>query len=59
MESIDDQGNMKNIYLKDSIDLSNIQIISARSGKIIENGKHKQLIENKNLYKEMWDKQNN
>ena len=41
VESIDDQGNMKNIYLKDSIDLSNIQIISARSGKIIENGPNK------------------
>ena len=35
------------------------KIFVLNNGKIIENGKHKQLIENKNLYKEMWDKQNN
>ena len=32
---------MENVYIKDSIDISNIQIISARSGKIIENGPNK------------------
>ena len=32
---------MENIYLKDSIDQTNTQIISAKSGKIIEEGKNK------------------
>ena len=41
VENIDIEGNMKNIYIKDSMDVSNIQIISARSGKIIENGSNK------------------
>ena len=43
VEEIDEQGNMKNIYLKDSIDKTNTQIISARSGKIIEDGLDKYL----------------
>tara|TARA_Y100000591_G_scaffold330456_1_gene361516 strand:+ start:812 stop:1945 length:1134 start_codon:yes stop_codon:yes gene_type:complete len=41
VENIDDKGNMKNVYIKDSIDISNIQIISARSGKIFESGPNK------------------
>ena len=41
VESIDDQGNMKNIYLKDSINEISTQIISAKSGKIIEDGAKK------------------
>ena len=39
VENIDDNGNMENIYLKDSINKFNTQIISAKSGKIIELGK--------------------
>ena len=46
VEKIDDQGNMENIYLKDSIEKNNIQIISARSGRIVENGADKYLILN-------------
>ena len=34
---------MKNIYLKDSVNQLNTQIISAKSGKIIENGSEKYL----------------
>ena len=41
VENIDEKGNMENVYIKDSIDISNIQIISARSGKIIEKGPNK------------------
>ena len=41
VESIDEQGNMENIYLKDSVGETNTQIISAKSGKIIEKGKNK------------------
>ena len=41
VEKIDENGNMENIYLKDSIDQTNTQIISAKSGKIIEEGKNK------------------
>ena len=41
VENIDDKGNMENIYLKDSIDKFNSQIISAKSGSIIEKGKEK------------------
>ena len=41
VESIDENGNMQNIYLKDSIDQKNTQIISAKSGKIIETGSEK------------------
>jgi len=41
VERIDPQGNMENIYLKDSVDKTNTQIISAKSGKIIEKGKDK------------------
>ena len=41
VEEIDDEGNMKNIYLKDSVNKNNIQIISANLGKIIENGPDK------------------
>ena len=43
VENIDENGNMKNIFLKDSVDKANIQIISAQSGKIIENGSNKYL----------------
>ncbi len=43
VESIDENGNMENIYLKDSIEENNTQIISAKSGKIIENGSEKYL----------------
>ena len=43
VESIDENGNMENIYLKDSIEKNNTQIISAKSGKIIENGSEKYL----------------
>ena len=35
---------MKNIYIKDSTDKINTQIISAASGKIIENGSSKTLL---------------
>ena len=41
VESIDNDGNMKNIYLKDSVDKLNTQIISAKSGKIIRRGQDK------------------
>ena len=41
VESIDEYGNMKNIYLKDSINKVNTQIITAKSGKIIEDGAEK------------------
>ncbi len=37
IEDIDEKGKFKNIFLKDSIDKSNIQIITARNGEIIEN----------------------
>ncbi len=43
VESIDDQGNFQNIFLKDSIETSNNQIISAKSGKIVEDGSNKYL----------------
>ena len=43
VEDIDEKGNMENIYLKDSIDKFNSQIISAKSGSIIEKGKKKYL----------------
>ena len=43
VESIDENGNMQNIYLKDSIDQKNTQIISAKSGKIIQTGSEKYL----------------
>ena len=42
VESIDEDGNMKNIYLKDGMN-KNTQIISARMGKIIEDGSKKYL----------------
>tara|TARA_Y100000590_G_scaffold95916_1_gene108892 strand:+ start:372 stop:1505 length:1134 start_codon:yes stop_codon:yes gene_type:complete len=41
VESIDNNGNMENIYLKDSVNKLNTQIISAKSGKIIRRGKEK------------------
>ena len=46
VESIDGEGNMKNIFLKDSLDKVNTQIITARSGKIIEDESNKFLILN-------------
>ena len=42
VESIDEDGNMKNIYLKDGMN-KNTQIISARMGRIIEDGSKKYL----------------
>ncbi len=44
IDEIDEQKNMKNIYIKDSTDKVNTQIISAASGKIIENGSSKTLL---------------
>ncbi len=44
VDKIDHQGNFENIYLKDSIDKSNIQIITAKSGNIIEKDSEKYLI---------------
>ena len=41
VENIDEEGNMKNIFLKDSLDKVNTQIVTARSGKIIEDGSKK------------------
>ena len=35
------------------------KIFVLNNGQIIESGKHEKLLENKNLYREMWDKQNN
>ena len=46
VESIDEEGNMENIFLKDSLDKVNTQIITARSGKIIEDGSNKFLVLN-------------
>ena len=43
VDSVDENGNMQNIYLKDSVDENSTQIISAKSGKIIENGSEKYL----------------
>ncbi len=68
VENIDEKGNMENIYLKDSIDKFNSQIISAKSGSIIERGKEKYLnlkfghildIENNNFNKAKIIKFNN
>ena len=36
VENIDEEGNMENLFLKDSVDNLNPQIITAKSGKIIE-----------------------
>ena len=36
VEKIDEEGNMENLFLKDSVDNLNPQIITAKSGKIIE-----------------------
>ena len=46
VEKIDANGNLQNIFLKDSISDSNNQIISAKSGKIVEKGSDKFLILN-------------
>ena len=43
VEKIDNQGNMKNIFLKDSANEFSAQIISAKSGKIITKGSEKYL----------------
>ena len=43
IDSIDENGNMENIYLKDSLDKISTQIITARSGKIIEEENEKYL----------------
>tara|TARA_B100000029_G_scaffold86291_1_gene76570 strand:+ start:1006 stop:2142 length:1137 start_codon:yes stop_codon:yes gene_type:complete len=44
VEKIDEKGNMKNIYLKDSVNAQNTQIIYSRSGKIYEKGSEKYII---------------
>ena len=36
VENIDEKGNMENIYIKDSVDAINTQIISAKKGNLIE-----------------------
>jgi len=41
VDEIDDQGNMKNIFLKDGINKENVQIISAKKGRIFEKGENK------------------
>ncbi len=41
VDEIDDQGNMKNIFLKDGINKENAQIISAKKGRIFEQGENK------------------
>ena len=43
VERIDEQGIMTNIYLKDSVNKTNTQVISAKSGRIIEKGSEKYL----------------
>ncbi len=43
VDNIDMNGNMENIYLKDSVNQLNTQIISAKTGKIIEKGSNKYL----------------
>jgi len=43
VERIDDEGNFENIYLKDSINKVNTQIIIARSGQLFEDNKSKYL----------------
>ena len=44
VEEIDQQGNMKDIYLKDSVNSGNTQIIYARSGTIYEKDSEKFII---------------
>jgi len=44
VEEIDQQGNMKDIYLRDSVNTENTQIIYARSGMIYEKGSEKFII---------------
>ena len=56
VQSIDDDGNLKNIFLKDNISASNNQIISAKSGKIIEKGSDKFLILNYGQILDLTDK---
>ena len=41
VDSIDENGTMKNIFIKDSVNENNTQIISAKTGKIIESGTNK------------------
>ena len=43
VDSVDEAGNMQDIYVKDSVDENNTQIITAKSGKIIERGSEKYL----------------
>ena len=59
VEKIDDNGNLQNIFLKDSITGSNNQIISAKSGKIVENGSDKFLILNFGQILDLSDKDYN
>ena len=44
VEEIDQKGNMKDIYLRDSVNTENTQIIYARSGMIYEKGSEKFII---------------
>jgi|TARA_B100000929_G_scaffold207627_1_gene165455 lipopolysaccharide export system permease protein len=46
VEKIDDNGDLQNIFLKDSISDYNNQIISAKSGKIVRKGSDKFLVLN-------------
>ena len=43
VEKIDEKGNMENIYIKDSVDVINTQIISAKKGSLIEKNSQKLL----------------
>ena len=43
VEKIDEEGNMENIYIKDSVDVINTQIISAKKGSLIEKNSQKLL----------------
>ena len=56
VEKIDGDGNLQNIFLKDNISTSNNQIISAKSGKIIEKGSDKFLILNFGQILDLTDK---
>ena len=43
VEDIDDNGNFKNIYIKDSLNTDITQVITATSGKIVEKNSNKYL----------------
>ena len=56
VEKIDANGNLQNIFLKDNISTTNNQIISAKSGKIIEKDSDKFLILNFGQILDLTDK---